>query len=109
MTDELDDLVDVLLVVRDIVESGRATFDADRRQRWALERAWIFAGNLAEHISRRRGDAEMWSELIGIRNVYAHYTPGAIDYDRVWFDASTDIDRVLAEVRDVREQLGPTP
>ena len=105
MTDELDDLIDVLDTVRDIVGTGREVFDADRRQRWALERAWIFAGNLAEHISRRLGESDLWSELIGIRNVYAHYTPGAIDYDRVWFDASTDIERVLAAVRTLRDQV----
>lgn len=105
MTDEHDDLIDVLVAVRDIVAAGRDAFDTDRRQRWALERAWIFAGNLAEHISRRLGEADVWSELIGIRNVYAHYTPGAIDYDRVWFDASADIERVLTDVRARRDQV----
>lgn len=105
MTEELDDLIDVLDELRDIVAAGRHAFDADRRQRWALERAWIFAGNLAEHLGRQLGDNALWSELIGIRNVYAHYTPGAIDYDRVWFDASTDIGRVLAEVAALRDQV----
>lgn len=109
MTDDLDDLIDVLQAARDIVAEGRDRFDADRRQRWALERAWIFAGNLAEHLNRRLGEADLWSELIGIRNVYAHYTPGAIDYDRVWFDASTDIDRVLIGARAVREGLRHRP
>ena len=79
---------------------GGDAFDADRRQGWSLERAWIFAGNLAERISRRHGDNDFWTELIGIRNVYAHYPPSAIDYDRVWFDAATDIDRVIAQVRE---------
>lgn len=102
MTDELDDLIDVLNTVHDIVAAGREAFDADRHRRWALERAWIFAGNLAEHLSRRFGHTDLWSELIGVRNVYAHYTPGAIDYDRVWFDASTEIERVLAAVHEDR-------
>lgn len=109
MTDAFDDLIDALDAVREIIAAGRAAFDADRRQRWALERAWIFAGNVAENLSRRFGEADLWSELIGIRNVYAHYTPGAIDYERVWFDASTDIDRVLAEAHDLRERLRPRP
>lgn len=104
MTDEFDELLDVLNVVGEIVAEGRSAFDVDRRQRWALERAWIFAGNLAEQISRRFGMADVWSELIGIRNVYAHYTPAAIDYDRVWFDASTDIARVSATARAERDR-----
>lgn len=36
---------------------------------------------------------------MGIRTVYAHYTPSAMSDDRVWFDAANDIDRVLAHVR----------
>jgi uncharacterized protein with HEPN domain len=35
-----------------------------------------------------------WAELIAIRNVYAHYTPRAINYERVWADTITDLDRI---------------
>lgn len=104
MSDDFDDLLLVLDEIRRIVQAGRPAFDAEVRQRWALERAWIFVGNLAERISRRTSDADIWTELVGIRNVYSHYTPRTIDYDRVWFDASTDIDRVIAEV--CRRQSG---
>lgn len=100
MTDDFDDLIEVLEAIQQLVAEGRDAFDADRRQRWSLERAWIFAGNLAERVSRRHGDNDFWTELIGIRNVFAHYPPSAIDYDRVWFDAATDIGRVIAQVRE---------
>lgn len=99
MTEDFDDLIEILEAIRQLVDHGGEAFDADRRQRWEIERARIFAGNLAERISRRVGEEDMWTELIGIRNVYAHYTPGAISDDRVWFDAADDIDRVLGHVR----------
>lgn len=99
MSNDLDELVEVLEAIRELVAEGRDLYDRDWRQRWALERGWIFAGNLAERISRRDGPNDVWAELIAIRNVYAHYTPGTIDASRVWFDAETDIERVLEQVR----------
>lgn len=72
---------------------------AEQRQRWAIQRGWIFAGNIAERISRRTGSDALRSELIAIRNVYAHYTPRMIDDERVWFDTTNDLERLLEQVR----------
>ena len=42
--------------------------------------------------------ADPWSELIATRNVYTHYTPSAISYDRVWADTLADTPRLLGAV-----------
>ncbi len=68
----------MLGVIGEMAGQGRAVFDADHRQRWSIERLWIFAGNLAERYCRELGIDEgidPWSELIATRNVYSHYTP----------------------------------
>ena len=39
-------------------------------------------------------------------NVYAHYIPAAINYDRVWADTIADTARIATAVR---MRLGPTP
>lgn len=38
------------------------------------------------------------AELNAIRNVYAHYTPAAISYKRVWGETITDLDRITVVV-----------
>lgn len=86
MSTPLDELLNVLRTIERLAGDGRTLFDGDPRQRWSIERLWIFAGNLAERHCREENfddGTEPWSELIGIRNVYAHYTPAAINYDRV--------------------------
>ncbi len=87
MSQTLDELVEVLGVLAEMANQGRHPFDADRRQRWSIERLWVFAGNLAERHCRVLGideGTDPWSELIATRNVHSHYTPSAINYDRVW-------------------------
>jgi uncharacterized protein with HEPN domain len=93
----LDDLIEVLRTIRSLADEGKEAFDDDRRQRWSIERLWIFTGNLAERHCREENlddGIDPWAELIAIRNVYAHYTPRAINYERVWADTITDLDRV---------------
>ena len=104
MTDPVNELGSVLSSIARLAAEGRELFDADPRQRWSIERLWIFAGNLAEQHRRANGlpsGAEPWAELVGIRNVYAHYTPEAINPNRVWHDTIGDIDRISASVRDL--------
>lgn len=97
MSATLEELLATLTTIADLVRQGRDSFDADPRQRWSIERLWIFAGNLAERYCREAEideGMEPWAELIASRNVYAHYTPRAINYDRVWADAVTDVGRL---------------
>ena len=101
MSQTLDELVEVLGVIQEMANQGREAFDADHRQRWSIERPWIFAGNLAGRHCRVLGideGADPWSELIATRNVYCHYTPSAISYDRVWADTLADTPRLLGAV-----------
>ena len=89
MSATLDELVDVLRTIKALADDGKSAYDTDRRQRWSIERLWIFAGKLAERHAREQNLAdgvEPWAELIAVRNVYAHYTPRAINPERVWFD-----------------------
>jgi hypothetical protein len=68
----------------------------------AVERLWITAGNLAEAYRVERGIAtgvEPWSELVGYRHLLAHALPGDLSSARLFADATTDIDRLLASVR----------
>jgi len=62
---------------------------------------WIYAGNLADRHCREEGiDAgvEPWSEFVAVRHVYAHYTPGQIVAERVWYDTVADIGRLRSAV-----------
>lgn len=84
-----------------MADEGKSAFDADRRQRRSIERLWIFAGNLAERHCREEdiGDGvDPWAELIAIRNVYARYTPQAINYERVWTETIKDVERMTIAV-----------
>lgn len=97
----LDELVEVLQAIEALADEGKAAFDRERRQRWSIERLWIFAGNLAERHCRVQGlddRLDPWSELIATRNVYAHYTPASMNYERVWFDTVGDVHRLVAAV-----------
>lgn len=98
----LTELARVLDQISELAAAGKETFDRDLRQRLAIERLWIYAGNLADRHCREAGiDAgkEPWSELVAVRNVYAHYTPDQIVADRVWHDTVEDIERLRASVR----------
>ncbi|MGH9069435.1 MAG: hypothetical protein ACRD0J_18370 [Acidimicrobiales bacterium] len=101
MSGTLGELLNVLQSIGSLAVEGRARFDSDPRQRWSIERLWIFAGNLAERHCREAGldeGMEPWSELVATRNVYAHYTPASINYERIWFDTTTDIERIIVAV-----------
>ncbi|MGH9104643.1 MAG: hypothetical protein ACRDZX_02180 [Acidimicrobiales bacterium] len=37
---------------------------------------------------------EPWAELIGVRHVYAHYTPDQIVVDRLWDDTVEGVGRL---------------
>jgi hypothetical protein len=39
---------------------------------------------------------------VGYRNLLAHALPGDLSSDRIWGDTSSDVDRILADVRRVR-------
>lgn len=99
MNQDLDELVDTLDTIAEMVAAGHSAYLADQRNRWAIQRGWIFAGNLADRISRHTGPNDLWSELVAIRNVYAHYTPSMIDDERVWFDTTNDLERLLREIK----------
>ncbi|MHB1999443.1 MAG: ribonuclease HepT family protein [Solirubrobacteraceae bacterium] len=102
----LEDLLQVLASIERLAGAGKELFDHDERQRWSIERLWIFAGNLAERYTREENldeGLDPWAELVAIRNVYAHYTPNAINYERVWADTTTDVDRITTAVSEHRE------
>jgi hypothetical protein len=101
----LAELARVLDQVAEFVAAGREAFDTDPRQRWSIERLWIYAGNLAEAHCREHGvedGVEPWAELIGLRHVYAHYTPHQIVPDRVWDDTVEGVGRLQRVVNAVR-------
>lgn len=78
------------------------TAGEDAVVRLAIERLWITAGNLAENYRIDHEIApgiEPWSELVGYRNLLAHALPGDISPDRVFADSTTDINRILRELR----------
>ena len=106
MSDTLAELAWVLDRIAELVAQGREAFDADQRQRWAIERLWIYAGNLAATHCREQGiddGLDPWSELIGARHVYAHYTPSQIVPDRVWHDTTNGIEGLRRAVGAAQE------
>ena len=105
MSATLVELARVLDQIADLVAAGREAFDTDPRQRWSIERLWIYAGNLAEAHCREHGledGVEPWAELIGVRHVYAHYTPDQIVPDRVWTDSVEGVGRLQRVVNAAR-------
>jgi uncharacterized protein with HEPN domain len=89
----------------ELVALGRERYDADALVRWSIERLWIFAGNLAE---RHRCDAGLaagaspWAGMVAARNVYAHYHPTQINYDRLWHDTTADMPVLRRSVDEAR-------
>ena len=93
----LGELAQVLGQLGELVANGREAFDSDPRQRWSIERLWIYAGNLAEAHCRAEGiddGVDPWAELIAARNVYAHYRPSQIVPDRLWADTVEAVGRL---------------
>ena len=105
MTQPLEALEGVLLENGELARFGEQRFNADRLVRYAVERLWIYAGNLADQHRREQGldlGVEPWAELVATRNVYAHYTPGQLSSPRVWHDTLNDLGRILQQVRAAR-------
>lgn len=101
MSATLAELAWVLDQIAELAAEGRDVFDGDRRQRWSIERLWIYAGNLAARHCREAGmddGVEPWAELVRTRNFYAHYTPDQIVADRLWHDTTQDIERLRQAV-----------
>lgn len=101
MSETLAELARVLDQVAEVAAAGREPFDSDPRHRWSIERLWIYAGNLADRHCRYAGiddGAEPWAELVRTRNLYAHYTPDQIVADRIWYETTTDIERLRRAV-----------
>lgn len=97
----LAELDRVLSRIEELVIHGRDRFDTDDLVRLGIERLWIYAGNLAAAHCDDEGIPEgvgPWSEMIALRNVYAHYLPDQINPARVWVDTEGDIARIRAEV-----------
>lgn len=70
----------------------------------AVERLWIYAGNLAEEHRRAAGEmpgVDPWAELYGYRNMLAHALPGEVAEERVWRETRADLPRLVEEVRRV--------
>lgn len=91
----------VLARIEELAALGRGRFDSDDLVRLAVERLWIYAGNLALAHCDDAGIPDgvgPWSEMIALRNVYAHYLPDQINPARVWADTDGDIARIRAEV-----------
>lgn len=106
MSATLAELARVLDQIAGLVADGREVFDVDPRQRWSIERLWISAGNLADRHCREQDlddGLDPWSELIGARHVYAHYTPSQIVPDRVWHDTADGVERLRRAVGAARE------
>lgn len=101
MSATLADLARVLDHIDELVAAGKEAFDTDPRQRWSIERLWIYAGNLADLHCREAAiddGVEPWAELIRARNVYAHYTPDQLVGDRVWHETVESIERLSRAV-----------
>lgn len=106
----LDQLREILGALDELVGLGRERFDADRLVRWSIERLWIFAGNLADAHCDTTGvpaGIEPWSEFIAERNVLAHYLPGDINDERVWFDTASEISGLRQQVDQAAEGTNP--
>lgn len=91
----------VLARIEDLVALGRDRFDSDDLVRLAVERLWIYAGNLAlGHCDDSAVPSGIgpWSELIALRHVYTHYLPDRINPTRVWADTEGDVGRIRADV-----------
>lgn len=99
----LDALVATLEQLKQVFPGDKASWNDEILVLLAVERLWITAGNLAEAYRIDRGIAagiEPWSELVGYRHLLAHALPGDVSSVRVFADTATDLDRILAEVRE---------
>ncbi|MBI4213002.1 MAG: hypothetical protein HY534_01720 [Chloroflexi bacterium] len=94
-------MIAALEQIRGLLPLDKAVWDSQPVIRLAVERLWITAGNLAEvyRSENRIATVEPWSELAGYRNLLAHALPGDISSDRVFADSSTDLERMLDQVR----------
>ena len=102
--DVLQALVGTLENIQRLLPPDKSAWDKDDVVRLAIERLWITAGNLAERYRLDHGvntGVEPWAELAGYRNLLAHALPGDISADRVYVDSTTDVIRILEQVRSI--------
>lgn len=95
-------LLHTLDQLRRILPTSKEGWDRDPLVRLAVERLWITAGNTAEEYRSVAGidsGIEPWSELVAYRNRLAHALPGDLSADRIWFDTTSDLGRIVADLR----------
>lgn len=98
----LDALEAMLLRIEATTPPDQTAWEADELRRLAIERLWIFAGNLAEEYRSAAAlgaGAEPWAELYGYRSVLAHALPDEISPDRMWHETTVALPRLLEQVR----------
>ena len=98
-------LLETLNELRRTLPTTKEAWDMDAVVRLAVERLWITAGNTAEEYRRAAGidsGVEPWSELVAYRNRLAHALPGDLSADRIWFDTTTDLDGIVADLEHAR-------
>jgi uncharacterized protein with HEPN domain len=95
-------IVNTLDLLRGVLPATKEEWDADLKLRLAVERLWIIAGNAAEEYGRGAGieaGVEPWAQVVGDRNRLPHALPGDLSTDRIWTDSTSDLNRLLTEVR----------
>jgi uncharacterized protein with HEPN domain len=98
----LDALEATLLRIETLTPPDQAAWEADELRRLAMERLWIFAGNLAEEYRNAAAlgsGVEPYAELYGYRSVLAHALPDEIASDRIWYETTVALPRLLEQVR----------
>jgi uncharacterized protein with HEPN domain len=96
-------LAGTLRRIEALTPSDKQVWDADEVRRLAIERLWIAAGNLAEtyrNAAELPPGVEPWAELYGFRSMLAHALPGDISSDRVWYETTVDLPRLVEQVHD---------
>jgi len=103
----LASVVGELAAIQELVERGRAAWEADEMLRVGIERRWITAGNCPERyrIAVGLGAAvDPWAELYEYRCLLAPAIPEALDSERIGHDTISDVGRLLQAVE--RQQTG---
>jgi uncharacterized protein with HEPN domain len=105
-------LWDMLDAAKQVAEfSAGLTADqlvADRRTRYAIERALEIIGEAARRVSQatRSGQPETpWAGMIGFRNVLAHEY-GAIDYQRLYTVVAESVPNLIVALEVIVASVG---
>ena len=99
--EHLQQLLATLRRIAALLPDALDAWHEDEVARLAVERLWIFAGNLADAYRLAAGiDAGLgpWAELHRFRSLLAHGLPGDLSEDRVWYESVTDLQRLTAHV-----------